>query len=73
VFADSRIEIYPERIWKDYSQLAFAGAGWREVLERWEPDAIIADASWDLIPYLRDDPTWRVAHEDDDGILFVRA
>lgn len=73
VFSDSRIEIYPRSIWEDYSEVAFAGAGWEDVLERWRPDAIVAEGSWDLIPYLKRDPTWEVAHEDEDGIVFVRA
>ncbi len=73
VFVDSRIELFPERVWLDYGQVAFAGARWREVLDRWEPDAIVAEADWDLLPFLRDDPGWRVAYEDDDGVLLVRA
>jgi hypothetical protein len=72
VFVDSRIEIYPEAIWDDYGQVAFAGAGWREVLERWQPDAIVAEAGWELIPYLKDEPGWEIAYEDEDGVLFVR-
>jgi hypothetical protein len=74
VFVDSRIELYPPAVWTDYGQIAFAGAGWRDVLNRWHPDAIVADkAEWDLIPFLRADPQWRVAYEDADGVLFVRA
>jgi len=72
-YSDSRIEIFPREIWEDYSEVAFAGAGWQRVLARWQPDAIAAEDEWELIPYLRDDPAWRVAYEDDDGVLFVRA
>jgi hypothetical protein len=74
VFVDSRIELFPQGVWTEYGQVGFAGARWHEVLDRWKPDAIVADASsWDLIPILRDDPGWRVAYEDGDGVLFVRA
>ena len=73
VFVDSRIEIVPADIWKDYGQLGFAGARWREVLQKYNVQAILADkSSWDLIPTLRADPDWHVAYEDDDGVLFVR-
>jgi hypothetical protein len=74
-FVDSRIEIVPKAIWQDYDQVAFSGAGWREVLEKWDVQAIVAKKKdWDLIiPFLRDDPDWKVVHEDDDGIVFVRA
>jgi hypothetical protein len=74
VFVDSRIEIYPKAVWDDYGQVAFAGARWRQVLDRWRPDAIVAeDATWKLIPLLERDPSWRVAYRDDEGVLFVRA
>ena len=73
VYSDSRIEIFPRQIWKDYSQVAFAGAGWRAVLDRWQPDAIVAKSSWDLIPYLKADPAWTLVHQDKDGLLFVRS
>jgi hypothetical protein len=73
-FVDSRIEILPAPIWTDYDQVAFSGARWHEVLEEWKPDAIVAEhEDWDLIPILRDDPAWRVAYEDEDGVLFVAA
>jgi hypothetical protein len=74
-FVDSRIEIVPKTVWQDYDQVAFSGAGWREALEKWDVQAIVAKKKdWDLIlPFLRDDPEWRVAHEDEDGVVFVRA
>jgi hypothetical protein len=73
VFVDSRIELFPEDVWEDYTEVAFAGAGWEEALGRWKPDAIVADAGWDLLPRLRGAPGWRVAYEDEDGTLLVRA
>lgn len=73
VFVDARIEILPADVWGDYAAITSAGAGWREVLEKWQPDAILAAPNWKLIPYLRADPGWRVAYEDADGVLFVRA
>ncbi len=73
VFVDSRIEIVPANIWHDYGEVGFAGADWREVLQRYDVQAIVADASsWKLIPDLEADPDWKVAYRDDDGVLFVR-
>ncbi len=74
VFVDSRIEIYPQQVWDDYGQVAFAGARWQEVLDRWKPDAIVAEsATWKLLPLLEKDPSWTVAYRDDDGVLLVPA
>jgi hypothetical protein len=72
VFVDSRIEILPAALWEDYSQVGFSGAGWDDVLDRWDVQAIAAKADWDLLPYLRDDPDWEEIHTDDDGAVFVR-
>ena len=72
VFVDSRIEILPAPLWEDYSQVGFSGAGWREVLDRWDVQAIAAKADWDLLPYLRSDPGWQEVYEDDDGSVFER-
>jgi hypothetical protein len=72
VFVDSRVELFTDDVWSDYDQVAFAGARWHEVLDRWQPDAIVAEADWDLLPFLREDPAWRVAYEDGDGVVFVR-
>ena len=73
VFVDSRIEIIPEDVWKDYGEVGFAGAGWQDVLNRREVDVIVAAADWDLLPYLRADTAeWEVLYEDDDGVLFQR-
>jgi hypothetical protein len=74
VFVDSRIEIVPEEIWSDYGQVGFAGAGWKRVLARWNPDAIVAAADWELLPDLRADAAeWEEIYRDDDGSVFVRA
>jgi len=51
----------------------FSGAEWKDVLDRWGIQAIVAAEDWDLVPVLRDDPGWRIAYQDDDGYLFVRA
>jgi hypothetical protein len=72
VFTDSRIEIIPKDIWEDYGQVGFAGADWRSVLAKWQPDVIIAAKDWDLIPDLEaPDSGWVPVYRDDDGEIFV--
>ena len=74
VFVDSRIEIIPSDIWHDYGQVGFSGAEWQEVLDRWDVQAIVAAADWDLLPVLEAPGSgWRLVYQDDDGALFVRA
>ena len=74
VFVDSRIEIIPSDVWHDYGQVGFSGAEWKDVLDRWDVQAIVAASDWDLLPVL--EATIRIgvrSTSDDDGALFVRA
>ena len=75
VFVDSRIEIIPEDVWTDYGEVGFAGAGWKDVLNRWNVDVIVAAADWDLLDELRSDTAeWReLPLSDPEGAVFVRA
>lgn len=72
-FVDSRIELFPRHVWEDYGQVAFAGLMWREVLRRWDLDAVVTETGWPLVPDLREDPGWTVLYEDADGVVFVPA
>lgn len=74
VFVDSRIEIIPATVWHDYGQVGFAGAEWKDVLDRWDVQAIVASSDWDLLPELEaPDSGWRLIYQDEDGALFVRS
>jgi hypothetical protein len=73
VFVDSRIEIIPKDIWHDYGQVGFSGAEWREVLDRYDVQAIVAAKDWDLLPILEKDGSgWHAIYQDEDGALLVR-
>jgi hypothetical protein len=74
VFVDSRIEIVPKDIWHDYGQVGFSGAEWKQVLDRWDVQAIVASKDWHLLPTLEHPGSgWRVVYSDDDGALLERA
>jgi hypothetical protein len=74
LFVDPRIELFPTELWYEYQDLRGTGAAWREVLDRWEADAIVVDLrDWTLQDELRDDPGWRLVYEDEESAVFVRA
>ena len=74
VFVDSRIEIIPKDVWTEYGEVGFAGARWKEVLDRQRVDVIVAAADWELIDELHADTAeWRVVYGDADGVVFQRA
>ena len=75
VFVDSRIELYPASLWRQYADVVAGRANWEAVLRRWRVDAIVAQRHDQrfLLPYLRRSPGWRVAYADRDGVIFVRS
>jgi hypothetical protein len=75
VFVDSRIELFPQRVWTDYLDAANGRDGWQGVLDRWEVDVVVLDPdqSGQLVERIAADPGWTRAHVDDDGSVYVRA
>ena len=63
VFVDPRIELYPADVWNDYLTVRNAGAGWREILDRYDVEGVVADrrTSGPLVAELRDDAGWHLA------------
>ena len=74
VFVDSRIEIFPDRVWKDYIDVMAGQEGWQSILDRWHVDAVVLRAEdTTLASIIAKDPGWRLAYRDDLGFVFIRA
>jgi hypothetical protein len=74
VFADARIELFPDAVWADYFAVTDAAEGWQNIVDRWRVDAIVLtpkDAA--IAAKLTDDPGWRLAYHDGTGSVFVRS
>ena len=74
VFVDSRIELFPDRVWNDYLNVLEGREGWQAILDRWGVDAVVlqTDPSG-LSTRIARDPRWRLAYRDPLGALYVRA
>jgi hypothetical protein len=74
-FVDSRVEVFPARVWQDYSDVSQGRQGWQGILDRWQIDAMILDRNdqGGLLPLIRADPEWRLAYADPAGLVFVRS
>jgi hypothetical protein len=72
VFVDSRIELFPAEVWRDYRAIT-AGDTALEVLGRWGVDAVVVSPDE---PALRErldsSPAWVSLHADEAGELFLR-
>jgi hypothetical protein len=73
-FVDSRIELFPARVWEDYDTVMGARPGWDAVLDRWGVTIVVvaADGNPALLPALTH-AGWHEAYLDDDGWVFIRA
>jgi hypothetical protein len=73
VLVDSRIELYPAPVWRDYDDVRQGRQGWGDVLDRWDVDVVVAQPDWRVVPLLRADAGWRLTYRDAAGLVFVRA
>jgi hypothetical protein len=74
VFVDSRIEIYPASVWRQYSAVSLGRSDWKAILDRWNVDVAIAsreDQKW-LIPQILRDPGWKLIFRDASFLAFRR-
>jgi hypothetical protein len=72
VFVDSRIELYPSEIWRDYDAVTGARPGWSRILDRWRVDAVTVRTGEPLLAEISGDPGWRMLFRDASGAVFVR-
>lgn len=72
VMVDSRIELFPEVVWEDYS-LALRAEGWEEILDRYGIQGVILPPGEALGGELSDAAGWRRAADDVTGSVFVRS
>jgi hypothetical protein len=76
VFTDSRFEVVPEDAWADHVAVSAGRSDWREILERRDPDLIVASRSEQagLLAALAASPDgrWREVYADADGVVLAR-
>jgi len=75
VIVDSRIEVIPLSVWRNYGAVSTGVEGWQATLDAWDVDvAVLArDQQGPLIPKMQADPGWRLVYEDAEGLIFRRA
>ncbi|HEV8564145.1 MAG TPA: hypothetical protein VGR41_04480 [Actinomycetota bacterium] len=75
VVVDSRIEIFPERIWQDYFAVSLGTEGWQSTLDEWRIEALILhpDQAEGLLEVVDGDAGWRLVFRDHEGSVYVRS
>jgi len=74
VFVDTRIELYPGEMWRDYLAISNAQFGWEEKLREYGVNALFLarDQQETLIAAAKASGEWWVVYEDADTTLMVR-
>ncbi|OEU80435.1 MAG: hypothetical protein BA873_07975 [Desulfobulbaceae bacterium C00003063] len=74
VFADNRLHLVPEEIWKDYSDVEHGLANWEKILNKYKISYVLLGKSDNkrMIEFMQYSPRWKKAYEDDVGAVFVR-
>jgi hypothetical protein len=67
VAVDSRVEIFPDRVWADYFAVTQGAGDWNEILSSWDPALIVTDdGSFSARLVAKG---WTELHADDDGTV----
>lgn len=74
VFADLRVELFPEHIWRDYFAIARGDAHSLALLNQWDITHLMVDQHWqdDLYTRLKQSPDWCEAYHDSRAAVMVR-
>lgn len=72
VFFDSRHNYYGEKIGNDYIAISSGAAGWRELLDKYRIDMLLAEANAPIGSLLKMAGEWEMVDHDKKFVLFTR-
>ncbi|HPD61706.1 MAG TPA: hypothetical protein PKV48_08130 [Thermodesulfobacteriota bacterium] len=74
VFADNRLHLVPEEIWKDYMDVHFGLADWEKILNKYKISFVVLSKGDNkrIIEFIGESPGWKKVYEDEAGTIFVR-
>jgi hypothetical protein len=73
VMVDSRIELFPSTVWRDYSRAIRAEGGWERILDRYEIQGVVLPPGEPLGVALAQAPEWTLGAQIPSGSIFVRS
>ena len=74
VFADNRIHLVPEKIWKDCTDVHTGLANWAKILDKYRISFVVLSKKDNkrTIEFIGAHPAWKKVYGDDVGVVFVR-
>ena len=72
VMVDSRIELYGDRVWRDYDRATGAEEDWQEILDEYDVEGVVLPPDAVLKDDLIGSEGWTVVFDGAAGSVFVR-
>lgn len=74
VFADNRIHLVPEDIWKDCKDVHYGLANWAKILDKYKISFVVLSKKDNkrTIEFIGAHPVWKKVYGDEAGVIFVR-
>jgi hypothetical protein len=75
VFVDSRIELFPEKVWLDYLKISNAEGDWENLLQAYGVNTLMLSPSDQpaLVKAAQISESWKVIYQDEVAYIFIRA
>jgi hypothetical protein len=74
VFADNRLHLVPDEIWKDYKDVHFGLGDWEKILNKYKISFVVLSKEDNkrIIEFIGESPVWKKVYKDEVGAVFVR-
>ncbi len=75
VFADNRLHLVPEEIWKDCEDVHYGLGNWGKILDKYKISFVVLSKEDNkrTIEFMKDSPAWKEVYEDEVGAVIVRS
>ena len=72
VFIDGQLDFYGEAFTRQYQQIMTAGAGWQQLLDRYNVRWLLVPPNEPVALLLENDPAWSVIYQDKTAVIIRR-
>ncbi|MEA3385746.1 MAG: hypothetical protein U9Q89_04755 [Thermodesulfobacteriota bacterium] len=74
VFADNRLHLVPEEIWKDCEDVRYGLRNWEKILDKYKISFVVLSKKDNkrTIEFIKNSQGWKKVYEDNVGAVFVR-
>jgi len=69
VALDSRIELFPAKVWDDFDTVHRGGDGWQQILAAWAPTFVVATKDEASFVARLEAASWTEFYRDDEGTI----